>query len=110
MAKAFAKGFYNSKAWERCRDAYAKSAGNLCEDCLEAGVYTPGRIVHHLVELTPDNIGDANITLGWDNLRLVCYDCHIKRHSERGSVRYRFDAEGHILPPVEKNNGASGDR
>ena len=37
MAKEFAKKFYKSKAWQRTREAYAASVGQLCEDCLDAG-------------------------------------------------------------------------
>lgn len=34
MAKEFAKSFYKSKAWKRCRAMYAASVGGLCERCL----------------------------------------------------------------------------
>lgn len=45
--------------------------------------------MHHVIPLTVDNIGDPKITLSWSNLRLLCKDCHAKRHAER--KRYRID-------------------
>lgn len=78
--KDYAKQFYSGYAWKQCRKAYAKSKGNLCERCLEKGLFTPGDIVHHKVYLTPDNINDPNITLNWDNLELVCHACHDMEH------------------------------
>lgn len=94
--KDFAKGFYKSRTWQRTRDAYCASRGGLCEDCLTQGRYTVGVIVHHMKELTPDNIGDPGISLAWDNLRLLCRDCHGKRHSTTPK-RYKVDESGHVV-------------
>lgn len=88
MAREFSRAFYNSAAWKSCREAYKRSRGGLCEDCLERGLITPGDEVHHVIELTPDNIGNPAVTLNWSNLRLLCKDCHAKRHTKR---RYRID-------------------
>lgn len=94
--KPFAEAFYNSRAWRDCRKAYAKSRGGLCERCIERGVYKPGEIVHHKVYLTPDNINDPAVTLNWDNLELVCRDCHAQEHI--GIVkRYKVDEYGHVI-------------
>lgn len=76
MAREFSKTFYNSKAWLECRTGYIASVLGLCEDCRERGKAIPGYIVHHKIELTPNNIHDINITLNWDNLRYLCLDCH----------------------------------
>ena len=62
------------------------------------GIYTPGRIVHHKIRLTPDNINNPTISMGWDNLKLVCMDCHAQEHKGNRSVRYRFDKDGNISP------------
>ena len=59
--REFAKEFYKSKAWQRCRNGYAASMGGLCEDCLARGLYQPGEIVHHMIELTPENIRAAPV-------------------------------------------------
>ena len=55
-----------------------------------------GVIVHHKVHLSPDNIHNPEITLGWDNLELLCRDCHAKEHGGMKEVRYTVDAYGHI--------------
>ena len=56
MAKEFAKPFYKSVRWQRCRDAYIKSVNGLCENCLVKGKIVPGYIVHHKIELDEINI------------------------------------------------------
>lgn len=94
MAREFAKAFYKSKAWQRTRDAYAKSKGGLCEECLARGVYKPGEIVHHKNELTPENINDTAVSLAWDNLELLCRDCHGKIHGNK--KRYKVDEMGRV--------------
>ena len=95
MAKEYAKSFYKSKAWQRCRDEYAKSVNWLCEDCLEQGIYKPGEIVHHMIEITPENINDPMVTLNWDNLRLVCRECHAEKHGKK-IKRYSVDEYGFV--------------
>ena len=100
--KEFAKGFYNSAAWKKCRRAYIDSRimvdGGMCERCGER----VGYIVHHKELLTPTNITDPNITLSFDNLQYVCKPCH---DEEEGHLIQRkgsccgFDAEGQ---PIDK--------
>lgn len=92
--KEFASAFYKSKAWQRCRSAYAKSVGELCEQCLKVGLVKPGDIVHHKVKLTPANINDPAVTLAWDNLELLCRDCHAKAHG--AARRYKVDEMGRV--------------
>lgn len=92
----FAKAFYKSKAWQRTRAAYAASVGNLCEDCLRAGVIKSGEIVHHKRPLTQDNISDPAVTLSFDNLELLCRDCHARRHGNQ--KRYKVDPMGRVIP------------
>lgn len=107
MAREFAKSFYNSKAWQRCRAAYIshrKSVdGGMCETCHEK----PGYIVHHKTELTLENINNPDIALGFSNLKYDCHECHNKEHGKNrdevlGLVQYTFGQNGEmlILPPV----------
>lgn len=96
--RAFAEGFYRSPAWKRTRAAYAKSVGGLCERCMSRGIYRAGVIVHHKIHLSPENIHDPEITLGWDNLELLCRDCHAYVHGGAMEVRYTVDHYGRILP------------
>ena len=63
---------------------------------MKKGIYKPGEVVHHIIEITPMNIDDPNITLSFDNLRLVCRDCHAQEHSQRGR-RYIIDDDGRII-------------
>lgn len=98
MAKDFAREFYHTQAWKRCREAYGAKRGWLCENCLAKGLYTPGVIVHHIEELTPANITDPETALGFNNLRLVCRKCHAEEHDSRAKGRrYRFDADGNVI-------------
>lgn len=41
-----------------------------------------GYMVHHKQYLNKGNIYDANITMGFENLELLCIDCHNKEHFE----------------------------
>ena len=87
------------------RDAYFSYRCGLCERCGEAG-----KIVHHKIHLTPENIHDPRVTLNFKNLELLCYDCHSKEHeAERlhremkrehaAKSRYTVDRDGTIHPP-----------
>lgn len=82
MAKEWAKPFYNSKAWQQCRAAYIKSVHGLCETCLEHNKITPGKILHHTVWLTPENINDPNVSLNHALLKYECQECHNKENPE----------------------------
>ncbi len=98
MARDFAREFYNTGAWKNCAKAYKKYRRGLCENCLAKGLYKPGVIVHHVIELTPTNITDPRIALSFDNLRLVCRDCHAEEHG--GRRRYFFNPDGSVnIPP-----------
>jgi 5-methylcytosine-specific restriction endonuclease McrA len=95
MAREYAKKFYKSKAWRQCRQAYFDMKHGLCERCDETG-----KIVHHKKYITPENINDANITLSFDNLELLCQDCHNKEHFERYSATVwgtMFDSTGNLI-------------
>ena len=84
MAKAFARKFYSSKAWQSCRNEYMKRAHHLCENCLRKGIYKPAEIVHHVIELDPVTIERPEIALNFDNLEAVCRECHNELHDNRG--------------------------
>lgn len=94
--KDYAARLYKSLAWQQTREAYAKSVGGLCEICLSKGLYNAGEIVHHKVHITPENINDPNITLNWENLELVCRECHASLHDRR-KRRYSLDDMGRVI-------------
>lgn len=93
----YAKQFYSSKAWKETRRAYTQFKGGLCERCLAKGIYRAGDLVHHKTHITPANINDPNITLSFDNLQLVCRDCHAAIHDKK-KRRYKFDDMGRLIP------------
>jgi 5-methylcytosine-specific restriction enzyme A len=93
--KSWAESFYKGKAWRQCRDAYFVSQHGICERC--GGL---GKIVHHKKYLTPDNINDPDVSLNWENLELLCHDCHNKEHFEKYSpIRdgLMFDESGNLV-------------
>ena len=91
----WAEGFYKSTAWQQCRRAYAAAVGGLCERCLARGIVSAGRVVHHKQHLTPETIDDPDVALNWDNLELLCRDCHGDEH--RGfERRWTVDECGRI--------------
>ena len=104
--KDFAAEFYKSTAWKRCRAAYAASAGGLCERCIKRGLVSPGEIVHHKIRLTPENVGKPEISCAFDNLELLCRDCHAAEHATL-QRRYRIDETGRVTtsPPSRRKNG-----
>lgn len=91
----WARWFYKSAAWQRCRDAYFKSQHGLCERCGGAG-----KIVHHKIYLTPENIHDPSVTLNWENLELLCQECHNAEHASHGVTAegLAFDEDGNLVP------------
>lgn len=106
MAREFAKAFYQSKEWQKCRKAYIahrKSVdGGMCETCHEV----PGYIVHHKIHLSPENINDPDISLGFGNLKYDCQACHNAEHGAadiQGLVQYSFDNQGNPVPLPPEN-------
>ena len=95
MMGDFASAFYGSQQWKHCRESFKKYKRYLCEDCLAKGILTTGEIVHHIKPLTPENINDPNITMNFDNLRLVCRKCHGEEHKDRDR-RYVIDDIGRV--------------
>lgn len=57
----------------------------------------PGEIVHHKIELTPMNIDKPEITLNWDNLELVCRNCHALIHGGKDKSRYTVTETGELI-------------
>lgn len=93
--KEYARSFYKSAAWRKCRSSYFSFRHGLCERCLG-----PGKIVHHKEYITPENINDPNITLNFNNLELLCQDCHNREHHEKYSPVVEgvmFDEEGNLV-------------
>lgn len=95
--KKYAEKFYNSNTWKNTRELYSKSVGGLCEDCARQGLIVAGEIVHHIKPITKENIANPDITLAWENLRLLCIPCHNRVHG-KAEKRYSVDGLGHVHP------------
>ena len=89
----FARAFYMSRPWVKCARAYRQSKGGLCERCWSKGLIVPGAEVHHKIRLTPENIKDPAVALNWNNLELLCKNCHLEEHHR---TRWRADELGHV--------------
>lgn len=90
---SFADTFYASHEWRRCRQAYLRSVGGLCERCAKKGLIVAADHVHHKVKLTPENISDPNVTYNWDNLEALCTECHREEHCRK---RWFCGADGSV--------------
>lgn len=91
------KAFYKSTAWKKCRAAYIKKCGGLCERCLAQGLIKPGYIVHHKTHLTEENVTNPDIALSFDNLEYLCMDCHNAEHFTSKDKRYRIAVDGSVM-------------
>lgn len=94
MAKKFSDSFYHSKIWKETRKQILDRDQYTCNRC-------SGRAneVHHIIELTPENINDPNITLNPDNLESLCHDCHTVETLKRADIidGYYFNNEGQVV-------------
>ncbi len=100
MAREFARRFYNSKEWKKCRESFIADRvvidGGLCERCAKQGLLVLGEEVHHRKHISPENISNADITLNHKNLELLCQSCHSIHHNRMQEERkgLSFDAYG----------------
>lgn len=94
MAKEYSKKFYNSNAWKKLSEYIRVTRHYTCEEC---GGY--GSQVHHIIEITPDNINDASITLNESNLQLLCEECHNKKRKRDADVNdgLKFNEDGDLI-------------
>jgi 5-methylcytosine-specific restriction endonuclease McrA len=104
--KEFAKRFYQSKAWQQCRNGYFLSQLGVCERCGGAG-----RIVHHRKYITPANINNPAFAVDFRNLELLCDACHQKEHQNTRNTAESvvFDSNGDVIQsprPLKKENAA----
>lgn len=89
----FADPFYKTWEWRRCRAAYLKKVGGLCERCAKRGLIVPAEQVHHKIKLTPENLKNPEITLSFDNLEALCKTCHQAEHKNK---RWLCDVNGNV--------------
>lgn len=81
MPQPWAKKFYNSKQWRELRERLISEADFQCAECGERYLKDSAQLIgHHIKELTPENVQDANIALNPANIKIICRRCHDKEH------------------------------
>ena len=63
--------------------------GPRCEHCGQRVAVSSELTLHHIIELTPENVHDANITLNPVNVLVVHHACHNQIHGRFGSQMAR---------------------
>lgn len=115
MAKySMQKSFYNSARWRKFRVSFLASHDPVCAVCKKIITDPLDCELDHIVELTPENVLNPDITLNPDNVQILCHSCHDKKHN-----RFGHKAEQGIFlvygPPLSgkseyvKNNMQRGD-
>jgi len=116
MAKyAILQSFYTSSRWRKFRNVIIAERGSVCESCGKV-IANPldCELDHDPIELTPENVNDADVSLNPDNVKVKCNDCHNKRHNRFG---HKANHEVYIVygPPLSgkksfvKSNMERGD-
>lgn len=94
--KQYAEKFYKSKKWQKVRAYVWSRDKGLCQRCLRNHIIKAGDTVHHIVEISQDNITNEAITLNPDNLETLCRDCHAAVH-KKYDPRYKVDELGRVI-------------
>ena len=73
-----------SREWRELRAAKIRDCQGLCERCKAMGIITAAKTVHHR---TPVETGETleamrELCYRYDNLQLLCADCHHRAHEE----------------------------
>lgn len=85
--------FYKSDEWYHLTQVIKserinKNGDLICDYCGEPIVRSYDCICHHVIELTDDNVNDAEISLNPDNIQLVHHKCHNRIHN-----KFRYDED-----------------
>ena len=78
------EAFYKSDQWIKFRLAYIGEHEPICVDCQKMIIESKELHLHHIEELTLENVNDAYVSLNPDNIVILCHDCHNKRHQRFG--------------------------
>jgi hypothetical protein len=101
--------FYASDTWRNFRMRIIAERGLRCEYCKERVVHSSELTLHHIIELTPENVDDRAISLNPDNIQVVHHTCHNKIH-RRGKAK--TGQQVHIVygPPLSGKTSYVKDR
>lgn len=102
--KSYARPLYSSQQWKKCRAAYLKNVGGLCEICLAKGIFRSAEIVHHKIFIDESNYNDPEIALNFKYLQAVCRQCHEEIHNNKIFLpkpdrkrRYDITVDGSVI-------------
>lgn len=85
MAKySVLKSFYASTSWQKFRAVIIGERGNICQHCGDSILADIDIHIHHIKELTPENVHDVTVSLNPDNVLVVHHDCHDRIHNRFG--------------------------
>lgn len=109
MAQDWAKVFYNSGQWRAQRVSILKRDRFRCT---EPGCKRTATEVHHIVELTEQNVKDVKVSLDPKNLRSLCSVCHKRITKQMKQKNYGvlediiFDENGYPISAESTPRGA----
>ena len=91
--------FYKSKEWEAFRltviaDRTGSDGFLCCAHCNKPILNKYDLIIHHIEELTEDNVNDYTVSLNPDNVECIHFRCHNKVHN-----RFGFGTGGYKRDP-----------
>jgi hypothetical protein len=78
------KCFYASAVWQNFRLTIIAERGLICEHCKEPIVRVGDATLHHKIELTPENVHDADVALNPNNVIVIHRVCHDRIHGRFG--------------------------
>lgn len=81
--------FYRSAKWLKFRAVVIAKRANICEDCGKIITEPKDIQVHHVSELTEKNYMLPEIALNEQNVKVLCRDCHNRKHGRFGYESYR---------------------
>lgn len=79
------QNFYKSDAWRNFRLQLIAERGLRCEHCGGRVQRSEDLTLHHIKELTADNVSDVMISLNPENIQIVHHNCHTRIHQRTGS-------------------------
>jgi 5-methylcytosine-specific restriction endonuclease McrA len=74
--------FYNTKQWNEIRERKRRAEHYECERCRAKGKHSRGMVVHHKKYLRKY----PELALNFDNLELLCDDCHYDEHHKANEI------------------------
>ena len=78
------KTFYASQAWQSFRLVIIAERGPVCQHCGAVAAAPHDLTLHHVIELTPENVHDVRIALNPGNVLIVHHRCHDEIHQRFG--------------------------